>query len=88
MIRHSRWFVGLILFVPVLVAKAAEPVSWSAADCVAPDAFVVLEVSKPHVVLDRLFDPRLVEAVTSHPEFQRQQATQDFQQGIESADFD
>ncbi len=81
MIRHVRCSVLLALIVLVCTATtAAEPAAWSPVAAVSPDTFVVLEVPKPRAVLDRLFDPRVVEAVTSHPEFQRQQGTPQFKQ--------
>ncbi|MCL4200850.1 MAG: DUF3352 domain-containing protein [Pirellulaceae bacterium] len=84
MMIRCRWY-AVLLILPLLAvlrisASAAEPAAWSPAAAVSPDAFVVLEVHKPRAVLDRLFDPRVVQAVTSHPEYQRRQAQQDFAQ--------
>jgi hypothetical protein len=82
MMIRCRWY-AVLLFLPLLAASfvpvsAAEPAAWSPAAAVSPDAYVVVEVHKPRAVLDRLFDPRVVQAVTSHPEYQRRQGEQDF----------
>lgn len=64
-------------------AKAQiESTVWPHAAAVSPDAYAVLEIPKPRVILERLFDPRVVELVSSHPEFQRRRAEPDFSQAM------
>ncbi len=43
--------------------------------------------AEPRAVLDRLFDPRVVEAVTSHPEYHRRRSEPDFQQAMNLVDY-
>ncbi len=64
-------------------AKAdLESTAWPHAAAVSPDAYAVLEIPTPRMVLDRLFDPRVVDLVSSHPEFQRRRAEPDFSQAM------
>ncbi len=80
----NRWPV-LLLFLPVFMgaaAPAAVPTDWPRAAAVSPEAYVVLEITKPQVVLDRLFDPQVVQMVTAHPEYQRRAGEHDFQQAM------
>ncbi len=86
---RNRWpFVLLTLpFLLGAVAAAAPPAEWPHTAAVSPEAYLVLEVPKPRAVLDRLFDPRVVEAVTSHPEYQRRRGEPDFQQVANLVDY-
>lgn len=88
MIRN-RWH-ALLLILPVLTASAARaavPADWPPAAAVPADAYVVLEIATPRAVLDRLFDPRVIEAVTSHPEYQRRRNEPDFLQVTNLIDY-
>lgn len=83
MIRN-RW-PNRLLFLPLLICsavQAAEPAKWPRAAAVSPDAYAVLDVSNMRAVLDCLFDPRVVQAVTSHPEYQRRRGEHDVVQAM------
>ncbi len=86
---RNRWSFALLIlpFLPGAVATADPPADWPQTAAVSPEAYVVLEVPKPRAVLDRLFDPRVVEAVTSHPEYQRRRSEPDFREVTNLIDY-
>jgi hypothetical protein len=79
MIRTGCYAVLFLLpavMTPVL--PAAEPAAWTHAAAVPHEAYLAVEISQPRSVLDQLFQPQVVQAVTSHPEYQRRRNDQDF----------
>ncbi len=62
-------------------AEAADTVPPAAA-WIPEDAAIVLEVPRPKVIIDKLFDDRIVTAVTSHPAYKDQMARKEMQDAI------
>jgi hypothetical protein len=58
-------------------ADAPPATSW-----IADDAAIVLEVTQPKVIIDKLFDDRIVSAVTSHPAYKDQMARQEVRDAV------
>ena len=87
MFRYRWPFVLLILPVLLGAATAGPPAEWPQTAAVSPEAYLVLEIPRPRAVLDRLFDPRVVEAITSHAEYQRRRNEPDFQQAMNLAGY-
>ena len=88
MIRTRCYLAWLIL--PVLmgsVSSAAEPAAWPQGAAVPRAAYVTLEISKPRSLLDQLFQPRVVQAVTSHPEYQRRRNDPEFLQVVNLVEY-
>jgi hypothetical protein len=80
----SRGFVALLIF-PVLmgsVSSAADSSAWPHSAAVPRDAYVTFEISQPRSVLDQLLQPRVIQAVTSHPEYQRRRNDPEFLQVV------
>jgi hypothetical protein len=69
------------------LASAAEPAAWPHSAAVPREAYVTLEISKPRSVLDQLFQPRVVQAVTSHPEYQRRRNDPEFLQVVNLVEY-
>jgi hypothetical protein len=81
MVHHRRYALLLVLSAlittPVL---AADSPGWSPAAALPRDAYVAVEIPRPHRVFEPLFQPQVLRAVTSHPEFVRRRHQPDFLQ--------
>ena len=60
-------------------AVADEPLP-PAAEWISKDAVAVLEVTKPDAVMDLVFHPQLIDAITSSPAYKQQEKTKEFQE--------
>ncbi len=83
MIRYRyRWSAVLLVLIASITTPmlAADSPGWSHATALPHEAYVAVEISQPDRVLQQLFEPRVKQAVTSHPEFVRQRNQPDFLQ--------
>jgi hypothetical protein len=62
-------------------ARCAEPAPPADA-WISQDALIVVHIARPRQILDHLFDERVVEFITSTPQYQEQSAKPEFQQAM------
>ncbi len=80
MLRKSILMLGLAWSALLSqAALAAEPLP-PASQWVPQDAIVALELVQPKALLDLAFDPKLAEAVTSTPAYQKQASQPGFRE--------
>jgi hypothetical protein len=70
-----------LLLCAMATARSAED-NPPAEQWVSPDALIVVRIERPAQLLDHLFDPRVVQAVTATPQYQEQSAKSEFQQAM------
>lgn len=81
---HSHVLLALRVL-PVLLCASplvADQPAAALAAWLPQDSIVVLEVPEPRAVWDRLFDPRVVQALEARPEYQSVQNQQGFQEAM------
>ena len=81
MIRY-RWSAVLLVLTASITTPmlAADSPGWSHATALPQEAYVAVEIPRPHRAFEQLFQPQVMQAVTSHPEFVRQRNQPDFLQ--------
>ena len=80
-----RTFVFVAALVPAVLTiqpAHADDTTASAAEWISPDALIVVEISQPRRLIERLFDDRVVNAITASPLYKEQAAKEEFQQAV------
>jgi hypothetical protein len=77
----------LFLLVPLSQAAPADDTALPATALVPQDAVLVVRVTQPQALIDRLFDPRVVALVKSLPPYQEALANPETQQALTLVDF-
>ncbi len=76
----SLVLLGLISGRGLIAAEAPPP----ATTWISDNAALVLEITKPTIIIDKLFDDRIVAAVTSHPAYKDQMARKELREAVKA----
>ncbi len=76
--RYGASTCLLLLAVTSGLARDRDSAVRSPAAAISPDAFLVVELPEPRAVLDRLFEPQMLQLITTRAEFLRRQDEQEF----------